>query len=430
MSLGSVNADGRSEQPTTASTPKEIAQLFSHYFASVFSPSTIVIPSDVSMQVTGPVLTDIELTTYEVLKSLKMLNVNKATGQDGIPARLLRETADNIAPSLTKLFNKSLQYGIIPDEWKVANAVPVYKKGRKGCVENYRPISLLPLVSKVLGRCVLARVRDHLFYFISPAQHGFLPGRSCVTQLLTALDQIGEHLDTGKQTDVIYLDMSKAFDKVCHPLLLRKLNQCNVFGRLLDWFNAYLTNRKQRVTVSGETSTEVLVSSGVPQGSLLGPLLFLLFVNNLPDRCSSSNVACFADDTKIYKLIDSVDDCKALQSDLDSRMDWSTSTFLQFNQQKCKSQHITRKRNPTEHQYLMNGSVLDVTTAENDLGVWISSDLTWSNQVYHQSIEAISYLDLFVDHQGTSENLALAELCTWFLYVRTWVMQPKSGPLN
>ena len=239
----------------------------------------------------------------------------------------MRETADNIAPSLTKLFNKSLQYGIIPDEWKVANVVPVYKKGRKDCVENYRPISLLPLVSRVLERCVLASVRDHLYHFISPAQHGFLPGRSCVTQLLTALDQI-EHLDTGKQTDVIYLDMSKAFDKVCHPLLLSNLKQCNVFGRLLDWFNAYLTNRKQRVTVSGETSTEVLVSSGVPQGSLLGPLLFLLFVNKLPDRCSSSTVACFADDTKIYKLIDSVDDSKALQSDLDSLMDWSTSTFL------------------------------------------------------------------------------------------------------
>ena len=121
---------------------------------------------------------------------------------------------------------------------------------------------------------------------------------------------------------------------------------------------------------------------------LLGPLLFLLFVNNLPDRCSSSNVACFADDTKIYKLIDSVDDSKALQSDLDSLTDWSTSTFLQFNQQKCKSRHITRKRNPTEHQYLMNGSVLDVTTAEKDLGVWISSDLTWTNQVYHQSNKA------------------------------------------
>ena len=384
MSLGSANVDGCSEQPITASTPKELAQLFNHYFASVFSPSTIVIPPDDSTQVTRPALTDIELTTDEVLKSLKMLNVNKATGSDGIPARLLRETVDIIAPSLTKLFNKSLQLGIIPDEWKVANVVPVYKKGRKDCVENYRPISLLPLVSKVLERCVLARVRDHLYHFISPAQHGFLPGRSCVTQLLTALDQIGAYLDTGKQTDVIHLDMSKTFGKVCHPLLLRKLKQCNVSGRLLDWFNAYLTNRKQRVKVSAETSTEVLVSSGVPQGSLLGPLLFLLFVNNLPDRCSSSNVACFADD----KLIDSVGDSKALQHDLDSIMDWSISTFLQFNQHITKkSQHITRKRNPIE-QYFMNGSVLDVTAAEKDLGVWISCDLRWTNQVYHQSNKA------------------------------------------
>ena len=279
-------------------------------------------------------------------------------------------------------------------------------------MEIYRPISLLPLVSKVLERCILARIRDHLYHFISPAQHGFLPGRSCVTQLLTALDQIGEHLDTGKQTDVIYLDMSNAFDKVCHPLLLRKLKQCNVFGRLLDWFNAYL-----------------LVSSGVPQGSLLGPLLFLLFVNNLPDGCSLSNVACFADDTKIYKLLDSVDDSKALQSDLDSLMDWSASTFLQFNQQK--SQHITRKRNPIEHQYLMNGSVLDVTTAEKDLGVWMSSDLTWTNQVYHQSNKANKLLGFirrssrYIRKSSTRRTMYLA-LVRPHLGYPTQVWSPQS----
>ena len=202
--------------------------------------------------------------------------------------------------------------------------------------------------------------------------------------------------------------------------------------RLLDWFNAYLTNRKQRVTVSGETSTEVLVSSGVPQGSLLGPLLFLLFVNNLPQyRCSSSNVACFADDTKICKLIDSVDDSKALQSDLDSLMDWSTSTFLQFNQQKCKSQRITRKRNPIEHQDLMNGSVLDATTAEKDLGVWISSDLTWTNQVYHQSNKANKLLGFirrsskYIRKSSTRRTMYLA-LVRPHLGYATQVWSPQS----
>ena len=431
MSMGSDNVNGRGEQLTTASTPKEIAQLFNCYFASVFSSSTTEIPPDESMQVTGPVLSDLEITTDEVLKSLKLLNVSKATGSDGIPARLLRETADEITPSLTKLFNKTLQYGVIPDDWKVANVVPVHKKGRKDCVENYRPISLLPLISKVLERCVLMRVRDHLYRLISPAQHGFLPGRSCVTQLLTVLDQIGEQLDAGKQTDIIYLDMSKAFDKVCHSLLLRKLKQFNVSGRLLDWFSAYLTNRKQRVTVSGESSKEVSVSSGVPQGSLLGPLLFLLFVNNLPATCNSSEVACFADDTKIYRLIDSVDDSRALQSDLNSLVDWSESSALQFNQQKCKSQRITRKRNPIKHQYLIKGSALDDTTEEKDLGVWISSDLSWSTQVHHQCNKANKLLGFvrrssrYISKSSTRRAMYLALVRSHLGYA-TQVWSPQS----
>jgi hypothetical protein len=412
MSLGSDSVD---EQKIIASRPKEIAQLFNNYFASVFSSTTLVtLPPDDSMQVTGPALSDLELSTEEVLKSLTSLNVSKATGSDGIPARLLRETADVIAPSLTRLFNKTLHHGVIPDEWKLANVVPVFKKGQKDCVENYRPISLLPLVSKVLERCVLMHVRDHLYRFFSPTQHGFLPGRSCVTQLLTVLDHIGQNLDTGKQTDVIYLDMSKAFDKVCHPLLLHKLKQHNVSGRVFDWFNAYLTNRKQRVIVSGECSTEVSVSSGVPQGSLLGPLLFLLFVNDLPDTCSSSNVACFADDTKIYKLIVNVEDSKALQSDLTSLVAWSESSLLQFNNQKCKLQRITRKRNPIQQQYLMNGSALDNTTEEIDLGVWISSDLTWNNQVHHQCNKANKLLGFvrrssrYICNSSTRRSMYLA----------------------
>jgi len=166
-----------------------------------------------------------------VLTFLKQLDINKATGSDGIPVRLLKETADQIAPSLTMLFNKSLRLGIFQGDWELANIVPIFKKGKRDSVENYRPISLLPVISKVLEPCVLAGLRDHISHLISRNQHGFLAGRSCVTQLISVLHYIGGQLDAGKQIDIIYLDMSKAFDKVDHTKLLGRLQQYGISGK-------------------------------------------------------------------------------------------------------------------------------------------------------------------------------------------------------
>ena len=184
-------------------------------------------------------------------------------------------------PSLRDL--RSLEEGYIPSEWKLANVVPVYKKDGKDHVENYRPISLLCIISKVLERCVLNRINDRLENLIADCQHGFRSGRSCVTNLLETLDYIGAILDRAGQVDCVYLDMSKAFDKVRHDLLMEKLRDAGFRGNLLTWFRAYLCGRRQRVTVLGATSHDLHVSSGVPQGSILGPALFLLYVTNLPD---------------------------------------------------------------------------------------------------------------------------------------------------
>ena len=159
-----------------------------------------------------------------------------------------------IAPSLCKILNKSLQLGSLPSDWKLANVVHVHKKGAKDHVENYRPISLFPIVSKVFERCVLNSIMDHLYQVISPKQHGFCTGRSCVTNLLEAFDHIGSLLDSGSQVDTIYLDMSKAFDKVSHRRLVHKLIQAGFGCNLLNWFCSYLSGRRQRVTVLGATS--------------------------------------------------------------------------------------------------------------------------------------------------------------------------------
>ena len=232
--------------------------------------------------------------------------------------------------------------GEVPEDWKLANIVPVFKKGKREHVKNYRPISLLPIISKVIERCVLSGLRDDLYHRINPVQYGFLPGRSCVTQLTAILDYIGAQPDSGKQTDVVYLDMSKVFDKVDHALLLEKLYHFNIFGNLHSWFRSYLRGRKQRVTVLGAASQDLEVTSRVPQGSLLGPLLFLIYVNSLPDAVTSSTVACFADDTKIVKRIDSRADCAALQSDLTGLVNILAIAF-QSNQVQAPTHHTENK---------------------------------------------------------------------------------------
>ena len=215
-----------------------------------------------------------------------------------------------------------------------------------------------------------------------------LAGRSCVTQLTSVLRYIGGQLDASKQTDIIYLDKSKAFDKVDHTKLLGRLHQYGITGKLHDWFRSYLQGRKQQVTVLGATSRELPVTSGVPQGSLLGPILFLLFVDDLPNTVKTSRVACYADDTKIFKSIDSITDCNALQSDLNDLVSWSESSGLIFNQSKCKYQCITRKKSPVQPTYNINETPLESCDTEKDLGVWVSSNLTSDKQVTEQCAKA------------------------------------------
>jgi hypothetical protein len=215
---------------------------------------------------------------------LKSIDTAKATGPDGVHLLCAHSSISQYISS-----------GSLPDEWKTANIVPIHKKGDNEHAENYRPISLLCIISKVLlERCVLNNVKYRLLQAVNICQHGFISGRSCVTNLIDALNYVGSCLDRGGQIDMIYMDMSKAFDKVNHDVLIQKLrNNYGFGGNLLRWFRSYLTNRKQRVTVLGATSNPLSVTSGVPQGSIPGPALFLLYVNDLPSTVKSSQVVMF-----------------------------------------------------------------------------------------------------------------------------------------
>ena len=228
---------------------------------------------------------------------LSSLDMNKASGPYEIPARTLKETVHEAAPSLCDLFNKLLRLGSVPTGWKLANIVPVYKKDNKEFIENYRPISLLCLVSKVMEGCLFNAIEEQVYNLVGSCQPGFMGKRSCVTQLVEVFDLIGSRVDKGRQVYFIFLDMSKAFDKVSHRKLLTLLQEHGFGGNLLSWFDFYLQNRFQRVTALGVSSEALPVTSWVPQGSTLGPMRFLFYANSLPDVRKSSPVSAFADDT-------------------------------------------------------------------------------------------------------------------------------------
>jgi hypothetical protein len=358
-----------------------MANIFNNFFQSIFSTNdNLPIPNINISQ--DPELSTLHVTEEEVAKELKKLNPNKAPGPDGIPTRVLKECHVELTPSITTLFNNSLSQGIIPDSWKHANIVPLHKKGNKHHANNYRPISLLPVISKILERCVFNKIIEILIPKITTLQHGFLRNRSTVTQLLQVFTNINNILDKGDQTDVIYFDLSKAFDSVPHKLLLEKLKTFGICGTLHAWISNYLTNRLQRVTLNGASSNWLHVTSGVPQGSILGPLLFILYINDLPN-CLSENTLCaiFADDTKIYRHITSHQDLDILQRDINTVNKWSKAWGLTFNKKKCTVISIKRNNKPLEYIYCMDNTQLPRTTDAPDLGITITSNLSWNTHI-------------------------------------------------
>jgi len=335
----------------------------------------------------GETLTDgLNFTAQKVRKAISSLKNKKSRTPDGVPAHFLKTVGDQVCYPLSLIFEQSFASGVLPDVWKVADVVALFKKGEASDPGNYRPISLTSIACKIMEICLKDEIVGYLRQngLLSDQQHGFLSRRSTSTQLLECVEDWTKNAENRTPTDVIYVDFKKAFDSVSHEKLLAKLAAYGIGGKLHAWIKAFLSDRKQRVCLGKAESDYVTVTSGVPQGSVLGPLLFVIFVNDLPG-IFKDGVTCklFADDLKIYC---SSLNFENLQNALNQLSKWAERWQLGISVPKCNVLYLG-DNNP-KHEYFLDGKKLPSEKCLRDLGVFVSSDLKQASHCFEVAKKA------------------------------------------
>jgi len=353
----------------------EMATIFNRYFCSVFTQENTDEIPEPSTAHEGEKIQDILITEKKVKEKIRRLRRGAAGGPDKIGPQLLLELAGEVAKPLAMVMRRSLNEGKVPQDWKTANVSPIFKKGTKSSPSNYRPVSLTSVCCKLMESIVKDEVVRHLerHKLIKPSQHGFMRGKSCTSNLLSFLEKMTAAVDRGEPVDVVFLDFAKAFDKVPTERLIKKVRAHGISGRVLNWISAWLRGRKQRVVLNGNASDWAAVLSGVPQGSVLGPLLFIIFINDLDDSATADMLHKFADDTKVAQPVRTAEDRERLQESLKGLENWAATWGMEFNVAKCKVMHVGH--NNIQHVYQMKGTDLAVTKEERDIGVTMLNNL-------------------------------------------------------
>ena len=374
---------------------KEVADILQDQFCSSFSDPAcqdkqLPLPSNPSAS-----LGNISLTIGDIISAIDEINASSSSPDFSIPAIVLKNCKHELSKPLLMMWQESFNTGKIPSSYKFQLISPVYKKGSRSLPPNYRPVSLTAHEIKVFERVLRKKMVEFLEsnHLLTCKQHGFRKGRSCLSQLLKQYDDILLNLLNQSETDVIYLDFAKAFDKVDHEILVRKLKNIGIGGKLLEWICDFLCDREQVVVVDNVFSYIAKVVSGVPQGTVLGPILFLIYLNDLSGCLNSCDFSCFADDTRIYKAISSSEETSLLQQDLYAVSKWSKDNNMKLHSDKFKYVNFNLRSNKfplanlpffqTHFEYTTSeGNSLEPDCSVKDLGVSFSENLDWS---YHTS---------------------------------------------
>lgn len=369
----------RNPNGTLCQGDEESAEAFSRSFSEAYSPDL-----HLSLPVMNPncrnsfEVTCTEFTEHKIEAKIKGTKLSCSPGPDNISAVLLHRCSASLLRPLSLIMQQSFNTSSLPSMWKTAVVRPIYKKGDKLDPANYRPISLISIVAKIMESIIVDDLRGFIedCSLIPEAQHGFYPGRSVTSNLLSCLSDWSRSVDCGEPIDVIYLDFSRAFDRVSRRLLVHKLDHLGIRGKLLEWISDFLSNREFVVRVADQYSVSQPVLSGVPQGSVLGPVLFVLFTSDIGLHLSSG-VSSYADDTKIYG--NPYSDDVNLQHDLNRIYKWCMIWNLPLNLSKCVVLHIG-KTNP-RLQYYINGVNIPLVNEHVDLGVTVTHNLSWSEHI-------------------------------------------------
>ncbi|CAH2093700.1 unnamed protein product [Euphydryas editha] len=402
---------------------KDAADAFAKYFSSVFLPddsesSAENAEHETTHQLCSSRITVDEIDEADIFTAIRRLKAHSSAGPDGVPPYILKDCRVIFLEPLLFILNLALKTSSYPGVWKISRVTPVLKGGSGSKVENYRPIAVLSAFGKVfesiLNKYITRQVQNQLV----ECQHGFRPGKSTTTNLINFVDYTVTEMDNNKQVDVAYFDFKKAFDRVQNDILLKKMSAIGFTPKLLKLFTNYFSNRVQYVQLSGHKSLSYKTSSGVSQGSTLGPTQFLIMINDLPKVVRGAECLMFADDLKLFFRIGSEHDCEILQADIDMVVKWGETNHLDFNSSKCKTMTFSRSRAPLRYNYRINGVSLERVTEIRDLGLTLDVNMTFNKHITNICSKAFQSLG-FVLRQATKLKSRSAIIALYYSLVRS-----------